>query len=79
MIKFKTGKKYFHSFVTDSSCIVTYEVISMTAKMLTVQNTHTKELIKKKIGEFDNQEIIYPLGKYSMCPTLRATKEVKEC
>ena len=78
MIKFEIGKKYFHTFITDSSCVVTYQVIDRTAKMLTVQNTYTKELIKKKLGEYDNQEIIYPLGKYSMCPTLRASKEVKE-
>ncbi len=76
MLKFEIGKKYFHKFISDSSCTAVYEVLSRTDKTLTVKLDG--EIIRKRIGVFLGHEFIYPLGKYSMCPTLRAINEVKE-
>lgn len=74
MAKFEIGKKYTMRSVCDHDCIWEYEVINRTAQTITI--TDGKDVKKcrvvKALSEMDNRECIYPLGKYSMSPILRA-------
>ena len=77
MTRFEEGKTYKHSFITDRNAEVFYKVIKRTSKSITVQNIETGETVKnKRIKEWDNTEIIKPLGNYSMAPTLRAENKI---
>ncbi|MCM1578722.1 MAG: hypothetical protein NC078_08005 [Ruminococcus sp.] len=74
MKKFEVGKEYSMRSICDHNCIWTYTVIARTAQTITI--TNGKEVqkcrINKKISEYSNAETIYPLGRYSMCPSLTA-------
>lgn len=74
MTKFETGKTYTANSICNHECVWTYEVIARTEKTITVTDgTETKKLrIIKGLSEMDNRECVYPLGKYSMAPILRA-------
>ena len=74
MKKFEIGKTYSMRSVCDHDCVWTYTVTDRTAQTITITDgTTTKKCrISKAISEYDGRECIYPLGKYSMCPILRA-------
>ena len=74
MTKFETGKTYATRSISDYDCIFDLTVISRTEKT-----------IKAKVGGFGiktlristkytNNESVYPLGKYSMSPSIEATQ-----
>ena len=74
MIKFEVGKKYTHGWIGDSNLFTTWEVIARTEKTITIKNgdeIHKRRIIKY-YADRDGIEAIYPLGEFSMCPTLRA-------
>ena len=74
MKKFETGKSYTHGWIGDADLHTTWKVVSRTAKTITItdgKETKTCKIIKQ-LSEFENAECVYPFGKYSMCPTLRA-------
>ena len=74
MKKFEIGKKYSMRSICDHECVWTYTVIARTAQTITISDG--KEVKKcrviKKISEYRNAETIYPLGQYSMDPSLVA-------
>ena len=74
MKKFEIGKKYSMRSICNQECVWTYTVIARTAQTITISNG--KEVKKcrvvKKISEYRNAETIYPLGQYSMAPSLVA-------
>ena len=74
MKKFEIGKKYSMRSICDHECVWTYTVIARTAQTITISDG--KEVKKcrviKKISEYRNAETIYPLGQYSMAPSLVA-------
>ena len=74
MIKFEIGKTYKMRSACDHNCVWTYTVIARTAQ--TVTFTDGKETIKckinKQLSEYDGAETVFPLGRYSMAPTMRA-------
>ena len=74
MKKFEIGKKYSMRSICDHECVWTYTVIARTAQTITISDG--KEVKKcrviKKISEYWNAETIYPLGQYSMAPSLVA-------
>ena len=74
MRRFEEGKKYTHGWIGDSSLFTTWEVIKRTAQTIKItdgKKTKTCRIIKQ-ISEWENAESVYPEGKYSMCPILRA-------
>jgi hypothetical protein len=78
MKTFEIGKAYSMRSACDHECVWTYKVIARTASTLTITDgKETKTCrINKKYSEYRNAETIFPLGKYSMAPTLSADKEV---
>lgn len=73
MRKFEIGKKYSARSICDHNCIWIYEVISRTAKFITLQDDHGKQIkckIYNQTGICDD-EFAYPEGRFSMCPVLR--------
>ena len=76
-MKFITGKTYTGRFISDSNATFEFEIIKRTAKRITIKDAFTKEL--KVIGtslDRDGNEIAYPMGRYSMCPTIRAERHL---
>ena len=73
--KFVVGKKYETRSICDSDCIFSMEVISRTAKTITIK-TRMNGISKKKIDIYDGSEGVYPFGKYSMSAYISAKKEV---
>lgn len=53
------------------------KVVSRTAKQVTFKVDGESEVKKAKIHLFEQEEYFYPLGKYSMAPTIRADKLIK--
>lgn len=74
MKKFEVGKEYSMRSACDHDCVWTYTVIDRTDK--TVKITDGKETkvckINAKVSEGSGTESIFPLGRYSMAPVLRA-------
>ena len=66
--KFIENEKYSCRSICDSDCIFGFEVIKRTEKRLTLDSGKTVGILKDENGN----EMAYPLGKYSMCPILRA-------
>lgn len=80
MIKFSfvVGKKYYMTSACNSDCAWVYEVISRTAQTITIKDiydgTVKKCRIIKGLTEYYGAETVRPLGTFSMCPSLKATK-----
>lgn len=74
MKKFEVGRSYSMKSICDYDCIWTYTVTSRTAQTITITDGKKvqKCRIDKKISEYRNIETVYPLVKYSMCPSLTA-------
>lgn len=75
MRKFEIGKTYSMKSPCDHNCEWIYKVIARTACTVTLVDEFGKEIkcrISKYAIEMYNEETVYPLGKYSMCPSLTA-------
>lgn len=74
MKKFEVGKQYSMRSICDHECILTYTVTARTAQTITITDGEKiqKCRISKKSSEYRNAETVYPLGQYSMCPSLTA-------
>lgn len=74
MKKFEVGKTYSMRSICNHECVWTYTVIARTAATITITDgKETKTCrINKVISSYDNKEAVLPLGRYSMCPILRA-------
>lgn len=74
MRKFEIGKKYTHGWIGDSTLFTTWEVIKRTSQTITIKHNNEIKTCKiiKQLSEWEQAETIYPMGKYSMCPTLHA-------
>lgn len=77
MKQFEIGKTYTMASPCDRNCVWTYTVTKRTAKTITISDgTETKTCrVNVQVSEDRNAEIIFPLGRYSMCPALSADKE----
>lgn len=71
---FEIGKTYNCFSICDQSCTWSFKVIARTAQTITVTDGREQKTLRiiKKLSEWNNTESVYPLGKYSMCPVLRA-------
>ena len=79
MKKFEIGQTYEMRSVCDHNCVWAYKVIARTAQTVTLEgvgngysNKVQKCRISKKVSEYRNAETVFPLGTYSMAPTLSA-------
>lgn len=79
MKKFTAGKVYEMHSICDWECVWRYKVIGRTAKTIVLSKVIDNKCYGAKrfrLSEYDGSEQCYPLGKYSMCPVLRAESEV---
>ena len=77
MKKFEVGKNYSMRSACDWDCVWTYKVVARTAQTITIESEDGKTLkcrINKYLMDIEGIEAVYPLGRYSMCPILRASK-----
>jgi hypothetical protein len=58
------------SFIGDSQLKPICKVILRKGNFVTVQLSST-EIVKRKVHVYDNEEYIFPYGKYSMAPTAK--------
>ena len=74
MKKFEIGETYTMRSICDHNCVWSYTVTARTAQTITL--TDGKELrkvrVSKKVSEYLSAETVYPLGQYSMAPSLTA-------
>lgn len=70
MEKFEVGKTYYCRSICDQNCVWNYTITKRTDKSVWIGGR------RFNVGMGDNSERIFPLGKYSMCPVLRAENEV---
>ena len=71
--KFEVGKTYTCRSACDHDCIFEFAIVGRTDRTVTVQDRHGSKPRRRKIDLIDGVEYIYPCGKYSMCPVLRAS------
>lgn len=74
MKQFEVGKEYSMTSICDHNCVWAYTVIARTAQTITISDGKKvqKCRISKKASSYRNAETVYPLGQYSMCPSLTA-------
>ena len=74
MKKFEIGKEYSMRSACDHNSNWSYTVIARTAATITISDgKETKKCrVSKQVSEWNNAETIYPLGQYSMSPSLVA-------
>lgn len=76
MKTFEIGKTYYMRSICDHDCVWSYTVIKRTASTITITDGKTTKncRINSQISGFLNAETVYPLGRYSMCPSLSADR-----
>lgn len=78
MRQFEVGKTYHMRSPGMSDCIWKYKVLSRTDKTVTLKDCDTGKTqrcrINERISQYNDAETVLPLGNYSMCPVLDATK-----
>lgn len=82
MNKFEIGKTYTMRSSGNQDCIWTYMVIARTAQTITLKDMSSnfreqskapqRFRINKQVSVYRNAETVYPLGQYSLCPSLTA-------
>ena len=86
MKRFEVGKNYRMVSPCDTNCAWYYTVTKRTAKTVTLLDFDKKETIVRRVAEmkaFDRvtgvergEEYCKPLGDFSMCPILWASKDI---
>ncbi len=74
IVSFEVGKTYSTRSACDHECIFSYKITRRTDKSVWVSENGLKPEERRKISTFEGVESIYPDGKYSMCPVLRADR-----
>lgn len=74
MKQFEIGKTYTMRSIGDHNCVWAYTITKRTAQTITITDgKETKTCrICKPVSQYRNAETIYPLGQYSMAPSLCA-------
>lgn len=74
MKKFEIGKTYTMRSPCMHDCTWTYTVTARTAQTVTLTDGKETKRCKiiKRASEYRNAETLYPLGQYSMAPSLTA-------
>ena len=71
MIKFEIGKTYFTRSICDHDCIIKETIISRTDKTV---KTASGKILRVSDKYTPGIEQIWPDGKYSMAPAIRANE-----
>ncbi len=71
MTQFETGKTYIGRSIGDQNAAFSITVAKRTPT--TITTTKGKRLGVKQL---DGEEIVFPMGRYSMAPTIRASRAV---
>ena len=73
---FEVGKEYSMRSACDHECVWTFRVVDRTEKTVTLRGVNTNEggrfRINEKASEWAKRETVFPFGRYSMAPVLRA-------
>ncbi len=77
MTKFEEGKKYYCYSPCNSDRHYEFEVVKRTEKMLVIKDSDGN-MKRRKIDTRNEEEIVYPNGKYSMCLVLGSNELVTE-
>lgn len=74
---FEIGQTYRMRSICDHDCVWIYKVVKRTKATVTLQEIwHDGSVVETKtcrIRVFRDEEVVNPLGRYSMSPSLRAT------
>ena len=74
MEKFEAGKTYMMRSACDHECVWKFTVMSRTAQMITIKDEYGKVRKCRVSKTCALEESIFPLGRYSMAPILRASR-----
>lgn len=69
LVKFEVGKTYSCRSACDHNCVWEFKVLGRTDKTVTLSDGK-----RRKLSVYDGVETCFPIGRYSMAPTLRADK-----
>lgn len=69
--KIKAGDTLTARSICDSACTWTAKVIARKGDFITCAVSGEKDLIRKKVKEYNGQEYALLLGSYSMAPTFK--------
>lgn len=74
MKKFETGKTYTMRSACMHDCTWSYTVTKRTAQTVTITDGKATKTCRicKQVSQYRDAETIYPLGQYSMAPSLTA-------
>jgi hypothetical protein len=72
VVKFQVGQELSTRSLCDYDCVFRFTVVKRTAKTVTLK--YFNELKTVKVRSRDGYEFCYPLGSYSMAPSVDATK-----
>ena len=71
MKTFKPGNTYTGRSICDHNCIFSAKVLKRTLKTVTVITQNEEKRCKVHLDE-SGEEYIFPFGRYSMAPIIRA-------
>jgi len=71
MKRFEVDKTYTCRSVCDHNCIWTFKVVKRTQKSVWLEDERG-EVSRRLVKCFHNEETLFPLGIFSMCPVLTA-------
>lgn len=73
--QFEVGKTYSCRSICDSECIFKITVLARTAKTITIVRSGKVKVERRGVSVYEDSEVCYAYGKYSMCPVFRASKQ----
>ncbi len=73
--KFEVGREYFCRSACDHTCVWTFKVVRRTAKSIWFSEDGCGAS-RRSIRIYNDIEMVYPMGTYSMSPVLSADKVV---
>tara|TARA_S200002703_G_scaffold90203_1_gene77799 strand:+ start:1018 stop:1299 length:282 start_codon:yes stop_codon:yes gene_type:complete len=73
---FEVGVTYFTRSSCDYECIFRYQVVRRTKKSVWIKDLScsTSDVVRRSVSVSYDSEMIFPEGRYSMCPVLRAER-----
>ena len=77
-IAFQIGGKYRARATCDHDCIFEFKILRRTKKMIWLYDYLGRREVRRKINLRQGVESVYPFGRYSMCPILRASNPIHE-
>lgn len=75
-MNFEVGKTYRVRSLGDWDCIFSFVVVDRTAKFVRLRHGNASGTLRVGVRIWDGVETAKPFGTYSMCPTIRADREI---